>query len=313
MKPFPENIIIEEQGPRDGFQGEKRIVPTKKKLACIDAVVKTGVKRVQVVSFVHPKLVPQMADAEALCSGLRKEPGVTYTGLVLNTKGIERAAEAGLKHVAASISASDTHSRRNANLSLSESRQHFSKMFKAGKALGLTIRGGVQCAFGCRFEGRIDPEVVLDMVNEQLDLGVDEIALADSTGMADPLSMREICRKVLEIAGGTPLFLHLHDTEGKGLANALSAIEVGVRHFDTAFGGMGGCPFIKGASGNISTEDLVVMLHQMGIQTGIDAHAVAKITRSFEDFFDRSFSGKMHPILMRGDIKAAATIAPHCC
>jgi hydroxymethylglutaryl-CoA lyase len=313
MKPFPENIVIEEQGPRDGVQSERRILPTKEKLACIDAVVKAGVKRVQVVSFVHPKLVPQMADAEALCSGLRKEPGVAYTGLVLNTKGIERAAKAGLKHVAASISASDTHSRKNANLSLSEARQHFSEMFKAGKALGLTIRGGVQCAFGCRFEGRIDPGVVLDMVNEQLDLGVDEIALADSTGMADPLSMREICRKVLEIAGEKPLFLHLHDTEGKGLANALSAIEVGVRHFDTAFGGMGGCPFIKGASGNISTEDLVVMLHQMGIQTGIDVHAVAKTTRSLEDFFGRSFSGKMHRILMRDDIKAVATGAPHCC
>jgi len=306
-----EKIFIEEQGPRDGFQAEKKMVPTEEKLAAIHAVVKAGVKRVQVTSFVHPKLVPQMADAEALCSGLKRKPGVVYTGLVLNTKGIERAADAGLKHVAASISASDTHSRRNANLSLSEAKQHFSDMFKRGKTLGLTIRGGVQCAFGCRFEGRVDPGVVLDMVKEQLDLGVNEIALADSTGMADPLSIREMCQEILEMTGDIPFFLHLHDTEGKGLANALSAIEVGVRHFDTAFGGMGGCPFIKGASGNISTEDMVVMLHQMGIQTGIDVQAVARISRALEDFFDRSFPGKMHPILEKDDIEVVVARGPY--
>ena len=202
---YPKEIIIEEQGPRDGLQAEKRMVPTEEKLTTIHAGVKAGVKRVQVTSFVHPRLVPQMADAEAICSGLKMEPGVVYTGLVLNKKGIERAADAGLKHVAASISASDTHSRRNANLSLSEARQHFSDMFKRGKTLGLTIRGGVQCAFGCRFEGRVDPGVVLDMVKEQLDLGVHEIALADSTGMADPISIREMCRKTLELADEIPL------------------------------------------------------------------------------------------------------------
>jgi hydroxymethylglutaryl-CoA lyase len=223
--------------------------------------------------------------------------------LVLNTKGLERAAKAGLKHVAASISASDTHSRKNANASLAEARKGFAEMVKVGKQLDLTIRGGLQCVFGCRFEGRIDPAVVVDLIKEQLDLGIDEVALADSTGMANPHSIQEISAEVIDLATGMPVFLHLHDTEGKGLANALAALQVGIAHFDTAFGGMGGCPFIKGASGNISTEDLVFMLGQMGIECGIDINKLSAISRSLEDFFAKQFSGKMHRVLARDDIQ----------
>jgi hydroxymethylglutaryl-CoA lyase len=300
---YPKEVVIEEQGLRDGLQSEKALVPKEKKLALINAVVDAGVKRVQVTSFVHPKLVPQMADAEGVCQGLQHTPGVIFSGLVLNTKGIERAAEAGLKHVAASISASDKHSRKNANASLAEARKGFAEMVNIGKQLGLTIRGGLQCVFGCRFEGRIDPAVVLDLIKEQLDLGIDEIALADSTGMANPHSIQEISAEVIELAGGMPVFLHLHDTEGKGLANALAALQVGIAHFDTAFGGMGGCPFIKGASGNISTEDLVFMLGQMGIECGIDINKISTVSRSLEDFFAKQFPGKMHRVLARDDIQ----------
>ena len=303
MMTYPEKVLIEEQGLRDGLQSEKTIVPTEKKLELIDSLVDAGLKRIQVTSFVHPKLVPQMADAEEVCKGLRPSNGVIFSGLVLNTKGIERAANAGLKHVAASISASDTHSRKNANASLVEARQRFAEMVKVGKQHGLTIRGGLQCVFGCRFEGKIDPAVVLDVVKEQLDLGIDEIALADSTGMANPRSIQEISARVVELANGKPVFLHLHDTEGKGLANVLAALQVGVTHFDTAFGGMGGCPFIKGASGNISTEDLVFMLQQMGIETGIDVGRISAVSRSLEDFFEKHFSGKMHRVLESDNIK----------
>ena len=303
MIEFPDYIVIEEQGLRDGLQSEKTFVPTEKKLELIDALVDAGIKRVQVTSFVHPKLIPQMADAEAVCAGLKMRPGVVFSGLVLNAKGIERAADAGLSHVSASISASDTHSRKNANASLSEARQRFADMVKIGKQRGLTVRGGLQCVFGCRFEGPVDPEVIYDIVKEQLDFGIDEIALADSTGMANPQSMREVCERVVELADGTTVLLHLHDTEGKGLANVLAALQAGVNHFDTAFGGMGGCPFIKGASGNISTEDLVCMMSQMGIETGIDVDKIAAISRSLEGFFDKQFSGKMHRVLERDDIK----------
>ena len=288
---------------RDGLQSERQFIPTDKKLEIIGLVADAGIKRIQVTSFVHPKMVPQMADAEEICKGLDHSRDVLYSGLVLNTKGLERAANAGLKHVAASISASDTHSRKNANASLPEARQRMAEMIKAGRKQGLIIRGGLQCVFGCRFEGRIDPDAVFDMLKEQLDLGIDEVALADSTGMADPVSIQEISGKVIELSEDKPVFLHLHDTEGKGLANALAAMQVGVTCFDTAFGGTGGCPFIKGASGNISTEDLAFMAHQMGIETGVDVARIAAISRSLEEFFTKQFSGKMHRVIDRQDIQ----------
>ena len=303
MSSYPPKIVIEEQGLRDGLQSERPFIPTDKKLEIIGMVADAGIKRIQVTSFVHPKLVPQMADAEEVCKGLDHRRDVLYSGLVLNTKGLERAANAGLQHVAASISASDTHSRKNANASLSEARQRITEMIKAGKKHGLVIRGGLQCVFGCRFEGPIDPTVVFDMIKEQLDLGIDEIALADSTGMANPLSIQEISAKVMELAEDKPVFLHLHDTEGKGLANALAAMQSGVAHFDTAFGGTGGCPFIKGASGNISTEDMAFMSNQMGIETGIDIDKIAAISRSLEEYFSKQFSGKMHRVIDRKDIQ----------
>jgi hydroxymethylglutaryl-CoA lyase len=300
---YPERVIIEEQGLRDGLQPEKVIIPTDKKIELINSVADAGVKRIQVTSFVHPRLVPQMADAEAVCKRLDHSRDVVYSGLVLNQKGLQRAADAALKHVAASISASDTHSRKNANASLPEARKRIADMVRLGKKNGLIIRGGLQCVFGCRFEGRIDKNVVFDMIKEQLDLGIDEVALADSTGMAHPNSIQEIAGQVLELAGHIPVYLHLHDTEGKGLANVIAALAVGIFHFDTAFGGMGGCPFIKGASGNISTEDLVFMLGQMGIHTGIDVHKLAAVSRNLEPIIGKSFAGKMHHVLDRKDIK----------
>lgn len=306
MKSYPQKIVIEEQGLRDGLQSETLFLPTDKKLELIRAVVDAGLKRVQVTSFVHPRLVPQMADAAEICKGLDNSRDVLYSALVLNTKGLERAAQAGLKHVAASISASDTHSRKNANASLPEARKRIAEMIRVGQELGLKIRGGLQCVFGCRFEGRVDPDIVFDMVKEQLDFGIEEIALADSTGMANPIAIQEISGKVIELTEGKPVCLHLHDTEGKGLANALAAMQVGISHFDTAFGGTGGCPFIKGASGNISTEDLAFMAAQMGIETGIDIEKIAKISRDLEAFFNKSFSGKMHRVIDRKDIQVCA-------
>lgn len=297
MKAYPQKIIIEEQGLRDGLQSESLFVPTQKKRELIRAVVDAGLKRIQVTSFVNPERVPQLADAEKLCRHLDQGRGVLYSALVLNTKGIERAAGAGIQYVAASISASDTHSRRNANASLPEARKRMAEMIGTGQSLGLSVRGGVQCAFGCRFEGRIDPAVVLDMIKEQLDQGVEEVVLADSTGMAHPGAIQELSGSVLDLAGDKPVSLHLHDTEGKGLANALAGMQVGIVYFDTAFGGTGGCPFIKGASGNISTEDLAFMAGQMGIETHIDIEKIAAISRSLEQFFNKSFSGKMHRLM----------------
>jgi hydroxymethylglutaryl-CoA lyase len=303
MPDYPKNVIIEEQGLRDGLQSEAKVVPTEKKLEIIDALINAGVKRIQIASFVNPKLIPQMADAENLCAGLKKRHGVVYSMLVLNPKGMQRAADAGGSHVTASISASNTHSQRNAGMTLDEARRQLCEMVAIGKKSGLSVRGGIQCVFGCRYEGKIDPNTVMDMLKEQLDQGIDEIELADTTGMADPRSILEICGSVGTLTEDKPVYLHLHDTEGKGLANALAALQVGITHFDSAFGGMGGCPFVKGASGNISTEDLVFMLEQMGIATGIDVSKIAAVSRSLEDFFNRRFSGKMHHLLNREDIE----------
>ncbi len=297
------SIVIEEQGLRDGFQSEKTVVPTERKLEIIDALAEAGVSRIQICSFVHPKYVPQMADAEAVCKGLRRRPGVVYSGLVLNLKGVQRAVAAGLDHVAASISASDTHSRKNTGKGLEEVQAGYAEMVRTARDAGLTVRGGLQCVFGCRFEGAIDPNAVLDLVKRHLDLEIDELALADSTGMADPNAMTNLMGQVLELAGDKPVILHLHDTEGRGLANALAAIQTGIRFFDTAFGGMGGCPFIKGATGNIATEDLVAMVERMGMTTGIDIRAVAEISRSLEGFFDTNFPGSMHRVLGNDAIK----------
>jgi hydroxymethylglutaryl-CoA lyase len=303
MPDYPKSVVIEEQGLRDGLQSQGKVVPTAKKLEIINAMIRAGIKRIQVTSFVNPKLVPQTADAENLCAGLTRQNDVVYSALVLNPEGMARAARAGVSHVTASISASNTHSQRNTGMSLDAARKQFSEMVAIGKKHGLTIRGGLQCVFGCRFEGRIDPTDVMHMVKEQLDLGIDEIELADSTGMADPLSIREICRPIISAAADKPLYLHLHDTEGKGLANALAALQVGITHFDTALGGMGGCPFIKGATGNISTEDLAFMLGQMGIETGLNIDKIAAVSRSLEVFFNKPFAGKMHRLLERNDIK----------
>jgi len=305
MFAYPKTVTIEEQGPRDGLQNEKKIVSTKYKLELIQAAVAAGIKKVQVTAFVNPKRIPQMADAEKVCAGLKRRSDVVFSALALNPKGVARAAEAGLAHLTASISVSDTHSRKNSGTSLAEARIGFAEMIKIGKRCGLSIRGGLQCVFGCRFEGKIDPSVTYDLVKQQLDLGIDELELADSTGMADPRAIQEICGQIATEACGKPVYLHLHDTEGKGLANALAALQVGINHFDTAFGGMGGCPFIRGASGNMATEDLVFMFGQMGIATGIDIDQVAMISRSLETYFGKRFSGKMHRLLGRNDIQIA--------
>ena len=303
MSTYPQRVVIEEQGLRDGLQPEALIVPTRKKLAIIGTLVAAGLKKIQVTSFVHPQRVPQMADAEELCRQLDHAKDVTYSALVLNEKGVQRAAHAGLKHVGLSISASDAHSRKNANVSLEEAGKSMAAMIRLGKQSGLVLRGGLQCVFGCRYEGRIHKNVVMDMIKAQLDLGIDELSLADSTGMAHPGSIRDVAGEAVELASPLPVYLHLHDTEGKGLANVLAGMGAGISHFETALGGMGGCPFIKGASGNVSTEDLLCMLHQMGIETSIDVHRLAAATRQLEAFMGKTFSGKMHTLLARDDIK----------
>lgn len=297
-------VVLEEQGLRDGLQNLSITVPTRAKLDYVERLVAAGLRRIQVASFVHPRLVPQMADAEAVCAGLTRHPGVTYSGLVLNERGVERGVAAGLDHLACSISASDTHSRKNAGKNLAEARAAFRAMVARCRREGVRVRGGIQCAFGCRFEGAIGRAAVLDLVRHHLDQGVDELALADSTGMADPLHLEELIGEVLALAGdGVPVMLHLHNTESKGLANVYAALRAGVRYFDTAFGGLGGCPFIREASGNIATEDTAHLLHQMGFTTGVDIGGVAAVSRDMAARLDEPLPGNLYRIWGRHDIR----------
>lgn len=293
---YPDSITLEEQGPRDGFQLEVKPVPTELKVSVIERLVAAGLRRIQITSFGNQKAVQQMADAEAVCAQVRRQPGVIYSALVLNTRGVERAVLAELSHVAAFISASDTHNRRYANTSLADARAGFGEIVNLAKAANLTVRGGIQSAFGCRFEGKVSEDLVVELAREHLDRGVDELALADSTGMGNPAAIRRVLNRVVPIAGNVPVIMHLHDTEGKGMANLLTAMDCGVRLFDTAIAGLGGCPFIRGATGNIATEDTALMLQQMGIQTGLDVNALVIIARELDSFFGRKLPGKVKAV-----------------
>ncbi len=296
-------IILEEQGLRDGFQTLSQVISTEKKLDYIHRLVASGIRRIQVASFVHPKLVPQMADAEAVCQKIDKKEGVIYSGLVLNQKGVERGIAAGLDHLACSISASNTHSQKNTRLSLTDAKTAFKEMVRSCQENNISVRGGIQCAFGCRYEGKIDPNYVLDMVDHHLDTGIDELALADSTGMGNPKQLGELMQQVVEKAGDIPVILHLHNTENKGYANFYAAVEAGVRIFDTAFGGLGGCPFIKSATGNIATEDTAHLAHQMGYKTGINIKEVSEISSELEGMLGYKLPGQLYQLLDKEDIK----------
>jgi hydroxymethylglutaryl-CoA lyase len=294
---YPTQVEIIEVGPRDGLQREPTPISTDEKVTLIEDLIGAGLKRIQVTSFVHPKYVPQMADAEEVCASIPKRSGVVYSGLALNLRGVERAQKAGLAQVDISVSASDAHSQRNANRSIEEALAEFKEMSALAWSFGMAVRGGIQCAFGYQRPDDVSPDKVVDIAQHHLDLGVDELALADSSGFANPRAMTALLKVVVPLAGDTPVILHLHDTRGMGLANVLAALGNGVRHFDTAFGGLGGCPFIDGATGNIATEDTVYMLEGMGIQTGINLRRLSQISRRFAEKLGQDLPGKVYELM----------------
>ncbi len=275
---LPPSVEIVEVGPRDGLQREP-VLSTEAKLALIQGLVDAGLRTIQVTAFVHPRRVPQMADAEALCRRLPQVEGVVFTGLALNLRGVERAVQAGgIQAVDVSVSAHEDHSQRNANRGVDQALAEMAQMVALARSHGLQVRGGIQCAFGYRRPDDVSSERVRALADAILAMGVDQLALADSAGLADPRSLFRRVAPLVEQAHPVPVVLHLHDTRGLGLANLLAGLACGVRAFDTAFGGLGGCPFIDGAAGNIATEDTVHMLHRMGIATGVDPVQVARVS-----------------------------------
>ena len=290
---FPNSVRLIEVGLRDGFQFESKVAPTELKLEIISELVQAGLKQIQVISFVNSKRVPQMADAEELIRRLPKQDGLIYSGLVLNTKGLERACRAGLESVEISISASDTHSRKNTGMSLNEAILQGKEMLRRAKECNMHITAGVQCAFGCVYEGGIAEDRVLGIVSEFMSIGIDRISIADTTGMAHPLSIKSLIQKLMPELGGLPIALHLHDTRGLGLVNVMAAMECGIREFDCSLAGMGGCPFVAGAAGNIATEDTAYLMKTLNIETGIDIQKLGQCSMKLENFFEKRFPGKV--------------------
>lgn len=290
----PTRVDLCDVGPRDGLQFEATPVPTDAKVAWITALADAGVPRIQVTSFVHPKWVPQMADAEEVVAQLPAREDVVYTGLVLNRRGLDRARATALRAVDLSIATNEQHSRDNANRSVDEGWRAAIDTVEAAVGSGLETQIGLQTVFGYGAPGDTPLDRVLRLLEPFVDLGVESISLADSTGMANPVLMREVVRAVQAAIGAVPLVLHLHDTRGLGLANVVAALGEGVDRFDTSFGGLGGCPFIPGATGNIATEDTVYLLEAMGIGTGIDRAAVAAMSRQAEALLGHALSGKLY-------------------
>ena len=294
---LPTTAELIEVGPRDGIQTRETFVPTAMKVETINQLVAAGVKRIQVTSFVHPKLVPQMADAEEVCAQLPEVEGVQYNGLVLNMRGLQRAHKAGLKHVDMGVPASETLSQKNANSSIEEGMARMEAMVVQAREWGMSVRAGVQTAFGCVYEGDIPLERVADLSRRFLAMGIDELSLADSSGMGNPRQIEQTLAVIRPLADQTPIVMHLHDTRGMGIANCYAALRSGVNQFDTSFGGLGGCPFIKGAKGNIPTEDTLYMMNEMGIDAGIDIGRVSAVAKRYEAFFGEELPGKIYQLI----------------
>jgi len=287
---LPEKIIINEVSLRDGLQNEPRVVPTEDKIRLARALADTGISRIELSSFVNPRLVPQMADADDLWSRAERREGVLYSALVLNERGLDRAINCNVPFVGIYVSASETHSRKNSNMSVEEAKSEAVKLLRKAKGAGLTVRAGVMNAFGCAYEGHVEIARVMDIIESFLPEGIDELCLADSSGLGNPLQIKDRIREARKISGKIDISLHLHNTRGLGLANLFAALEEGVAIFDASLGGLGGCPFIKGAKGNISTEDTVYMLSEMGMETGISLPKLVRVANDFEAKLGREFS-----------------------
>jgi hydroxymethylglutaryl-CoA lyase len=271
---LPEKVTLVEVGPRDGLQNESQTIPLQAKLGLIDDLAVAGHTVIEAGSFVNPKWVPQMADSEAVFAGIRRRPGVRYTALTPNLRGFERAVAAGADEVAIFAAASESFSQKNINCSISESLQRFADVMAAAQAQGIGVRGYVSCVLGCPYEGEIAPETVATVTGELLAMGCYEVSLGDTIGSGTAGSMTRLLEVLLADYQPSQLAVHCHDTYGQALSNILVALQHGIATVDASVAGLGGCPYAKGASGNVATEDVVYMLNGLGIETGLDLDAL---------------------------------------
>jgi hydroxymethylglutaryl-CoA lyase len=298
----PARVQITEVGPRDGFQAEKSFIPTQQKIDFVNRLVAAGVPRIEVTSFVSPRAVPQMADAAEVMAGVERSGATTLSALVPNKRGALRAAEAGVDEMVVFASASESHNRTNVNRSVEDSLAGFEEVAKVAAEAGIPVHGAIATSFGCPFEGDVAPQRLADIARRYQDMGFVAVSFGDTTGMATPPLVRAAVQAVREAAPGLPVGLHFHNTRGVGLACVMAGLALGVDRYESSFGGIGGCPFAPKATGNICTEDLVYLLHEMGIATGVDLRALTAIACDVEAAVGHPLPGQIMKAGQRLDL-----------
>src|SRR6476619_8324883 len=290
MAELPKSVRIREVGPRDGFQNEPETIDTAEKVRLIDLLSATGVGRLEITSFVRPDVIPQLADAAEVLLAVQRRPGVSFSVLIPNERGLERAL--GMRdrfdEVSVFLSASETHNRKNVNRSIEESLEGMERTLAKATEAGLRCEGVIATSFGCPYEGEVPPDRVFGIAERLAAAGCEEVGFGDTTGMANPRQVRSFFAAARDRLAGVELTAHFHNTRGQGLANVLAALEEGVESFESSFGELGGCPVPPGSTGNVSSEDVVSMLHEMGVETGIDLPRLVEASRAAQDVLGRA-------------------------
>ncbi|UCD81448.1 MAG: hydroxymethylglutaryl-CoA lyase [Desulfobacterales bacterium] len=286
-------ITIVEVGSRDGFQMEREFIPTKTKIEIINHLIQTGLRNFEVTSFVSPKAVPQMRDATEVVAGVNRVPGLCLAALVPNPKGAENAAQAGVDEIVVVVSATESHNKSNVNRKIAESLEGFESVAEIGAKAGIPLHGAVAVAFGCPFEGNVPPEQVGNIVERMRALGITEVTLGDTTGMATPPTVRQTTQYLKNRFPEIELALHFHNTRGIGLVNVYEALQLGYKRFESSIGGLGGCPFAPGATGNVATEDMVYLIKELGLDCGVDLEKLIESARVVEQVIGRTLPGQV--------------------
>ncbi|CEG57366.1 hydroxymethylglutaryl-CoA lyase [Legionella fallonii] len=274
---YPQHVTLIEVGPRDGLQNESSFVSSEQKVEFINLLSETGLKHIEVTSFVSAKAIPQLADHDTVFSSIKKIPGIHYSALVPNERGMNKALEVGVKEIAVFTAASELFNQRNINCSIKESIERIIPVIDIAKTQQIKIRGYISCVLGCPYEGEIKPQQVATLTQQLMDLGVDEISLGDTIGVGTPRQTQLVLDKVLKIVPLEQLAMHFHDTYGQAIANIYASLHYGVHRFDSSVAGLGGCPYAQGASGNVATEDLLYLMHGLGIKTEVDIFKIVAI------------------------------------
>jgi len=304
---LPPDVTLYEVGPRDGLQNESRMVPTDDKVKLINGLSETGLRAIEITSFVNPKWIPQLADGGDVSRRIARKPGLIYSALVPNRQGLDAAVAAGMKEVAVFMSASETHNKKNVNKTIAQTLDAFRDTVPPALAAGLRVRAYVSTVYGCPYEGAVDPGKAVELARALRDLGCYQISLGDTIGVANPRQTRDVLTRVLAEMPAPEVAVHFHDTRGTALANILVSVDMGITTVDAALGGLGGCPYAPGASGNVATEDVVYMLEGMGVRTGIDLDRLVDCARLASTLVGHEVPSKYYRAAVGARSRASAT------